>query len=742
MLVMASVGVVRAQGQGEAVPVTIQTLKLQTTDRKEISITPPSATAGYTLVLPLTAGANGSVLTSNGSGTLSWVLPSAVSWSLLGNGTIDSTLNFLGSTTAQPLIFKTNSAEAMRIRSTGQVLVTSLGGTVGATVPVAADRIVLAGADGELRQASILSVIGAGIEGNAWSLSGNTTTTAWNGTSGAYLGTKSAQPLVIATTNATAQDIRFYTGGNGATERLRIKSTGELVISDLGGATPSGPPIPDGYDRVVIANSTGQLNEVAIPALFASSGWALSGNEGLTSGGALGQTATGTGKLGTTDGTDLRLMTDGKVRMIVTSAGAITMGSTLGVTGATTLSAGAAITGATTINTTGTASTTIGNTTSATAVTINTSTDGGLTLGGIPTGSGTEEVLLLNASNKVTKTTRANLFAGSGWALTGNSITSSSGVLGSAPTGQYIGTNNAQDLRIATNGLTRVIVASDGIVSMSSSLGVTGAGVFGGNVLTQGQLVSSGGSSITGTSDITGATTINTVGTASTTIGNTSSATAVTINTGTSGGLTLGGIPTGSASDEVLLLNASNKVTKTTRANLFAGSGWALTGNASTDSTTNFIGTTDETVGRPLIVKTDGTERMRVAGGSGFVGIGTTAPNTSLDVNGALSTRPGTATANAATTAVTVGNQSFIVITSDAAYTSRKVSLSNGLQDGQRLTLLVLGSGGASTFGVVLETADANLRLSGDAVMEDGDIIELLYYSGNWYEVKRSINDN
>jgi hypothetical protein len=68
------------------------------------------------------------------------------------------------------------------------------------------------------------------ITGTAWSLSGNAPTSSWNGTAGSFLGTTNAQPLSIATRNATAQDIRFYTGANGASERMRINSTGEVGV--------------------------------------------------------------------------------------------------------------------------------------------------------------------------------------------------------------------------------------------------------------------------------------------------------------------------------------------------------------------------------------------------------------------------------------------------------------------------------------------------------------------------------
>lgn len=61
------------------------------------------------------------------------------------------------------------------------------------------------------------------------------------------------------------------------------------------------------------------------------------------------------------------------------------------------------------------------------------------------------------------------------------------------------------------------------------------------------------------------------------------------------------------------------------------GSGWGLSGNAGTTSS-NFIGTTDT---QPLrfATGTSSTERMRIDGTTGNVGIGTTAPNQKLEVN-------------------------------------------------------------------------------------------------------------
>ncbi|MDW7996879.1 MAG: tail fiber domain-containing protein, partial [Bacteroidota bacterium] len=52
---------------------------------------------------------------------------------------------------------------------------------------------------------------------------------------------------------------------------------------------------------------------------------------------------------------------------------------------------------------------------------------------------------------------------------------------------------------------------------------------------------------------------------------------------------------------------------------------WSVNGNPGTNPALNFLGTTDD---QPLVIKTDGTERMRVANSTynGYVGIGDTDP--------------------------------------------------------------------------------------------------------------------
>ncbi len=57
---------------------------------------------------------------------------------------------------------------------------------------------------------------------------------------------------------------------------------------------------------------------------------------------------------------------------------------------------------------------------------------------------------------------------------------------------------------------------------------------------------------------------------------------------------------------------------------------WQLKGNSSINAASNFLGTTDN---QPLIIKTNGVERMRVDS-NGNVGIGTENPNAALHVVG------------------------------------------------------------------------------------------------------------
>lgn len=144
---------------------------------------------------------NGQVLTSTTGGALTWTTPS-------GSGTVTS----IGMTvpsilSVSPSSITTNGTFALSLASQS------------------ANTIFAGPTTGAAAAPTFRSLVAADINGVAWTTSGNSGTSPWNGSTGNFLGTTDAQSLSIATTNTTAQDIKFFTGASGANERVRITGT-------------------------------------------------------------------------------------------------------------------------------------------------------------------------------------------------------------------------------------------------------------------------------------------------------------------------------------------------------------------------------------------------------------------------------------------------------------------------------------------------------------------------------------
>ncbi|MFM8256149.1 MAG: hypothetical protein ACKN9Q_06205 [Bacteroidota bacterium] len=168
--------------------------------------------------------------------------------------------------------------------------------------------------------------IPATVAGIAWALEGNPITVAGTSTGQQFLGTTSAQPLVIATTHTTAQPIKFLTGN---TERMRINAdgkigmgsnlnaattldvggtfrtsgassfgstvevtgattlsstlgvTGDVTFTALGGAVST--TIQTGYDRLLVANNSGLIRQASLDAVLTHNGYHLTKARGFSS---------------------------------------------------------------------------------------------------------------------------------------------------------------------------------------------------------------------------------------------------------------------------------------------------------------------------------------------------------------------------------------------------------------------------------------------------------------------------
>jgi hypothetical protein len=223
---------------------------------------------GFGDISNITLGSNLSL----SGGVLNATAP-ASGWGLTGNTGTDPNINYIGTADVQPLIFRTNATERMRMENTGNLGINTnnpqrtlhvqggvrIAGSVG--TPTAIMGRDGAGDIGNLTLGTGLTLTGGVLSASpatsGWGLTGNAGTNPASN----YIGTSDAQPLVLRT-NAV-EHMRITNGGNVGINNgsplspLSFASAIEPKISfwDNGSAT----------DHIGIGVSAAQLNYHVTP---------------------------------------------------------------------------------------------------------------------------------------------------------------------------------------------------------------------------------------------------------------------------------------------------------------------------------------------------------------------------------------------------------------------------------------------------------------------------------------------
>jgi hypothetical protein len=141
---------------------------------------------------------------------------------------------------------------------------------------------------------------------------------------------------------------------------------------------------------------------------------------------------------------------------------------------------------------------------------------------------------------------------------------------------------------------------------------------------------------------------------------------------------------------------------------------------------------------RNIQIMNGGGERVRIDA-AGRVGIGTTAPGTALHVNGALAMSPVTVLANAAPFFFDPGNRSYVRMDSDLTPGWRSIVLGSGMTQGQILVVECTATGGNGiTFGD--DTTQAVGGGFNGRIMFFQDTITLIWTGAKWLEIAFSDN--
>lgn len=167
-----------------------------------------------------------------------------------------------------------------------------------------------------------------------------------------------------------------------------------------------------------------------------------------------------------------------------------------------------------------------------------------------------------------------------------------------------------------------------------------------------------------------------------------------------------------------------------------ATSNWSLNGNSGTDSTLNFIGTVD---GKPLVMKTDNTERLRI-NSNGNIGIGTNAPTAALDVNGTVKLESIAAGTNELEVLVLANDGSVYKRTISSAAFQNAIKAINGIQT-QTMSITAAATDTVNNVTVQNRTSDSTIAIYmpvQDGSAGAGKPYGFLTY-GDWQKIQSAV---
>ena len=500
-------------------------------------------------------------------------------WALTGNAGTNPNNNFLGTTDNQPLIIRTNNVNRVRITTEGRIEVlnsarsVSLGEKAGRGQDLTAFRnnVFVGFQAGEVTETGMRNVaVGSGalsqnIDGSSnTALGSNAMSTLTTGDYNTAIGY--GAEVEGGLTNATAIGAFAFAGQNNtvvigsiqgvngapATANVGIGTTTPTnrlhVVSTADPLRLEGLQVNSALDNVLVVDASGVVKKRSLSGFVGSTAWLLGGNTLMSE-----QT------LGTLSAHDLPIITAGTEKVRITQAGNVG----------------------------------IGTGTPAARLHVVDSTGGGVLR--LQAVAGQMGALLEWVDN-----------TGTPWGVIDNSGLVGIGTATPVQKLHVVGNGTASAVFVeggvgvgTVNPLATLHVYDEGALTPGATQVViqAGANQAGVNLLEW----QDNGGNVLGGIDGGGNLFVNT----NTTLGD-APTDVVTVNAGT---VTLANIPGGSAATDVLVRTGAGDVEYRDASGLIGRYAWMLTGNAGTDPTVNFLGTTD---GQPLVIRTNNVERMRV----------------------------------------------------------------------------------------------------------------------------------